>query len=149
MKKLIVCLTISMLGFSAYSQILKPVIWSYAAKKTGTQEATVYLKASIENGYHIYLQYVKSGGPLKTSFVFPASKTYILVGKTVEPKAITHYEQTFAMNVSYFEKSVVFRQKVKLRGDQAVVRGTLSFMSCNDTSCQPPEEIAFSIPVSL
>jgi hypothetical protein len=147
MKKLILLFTVIIFSLSAHSQILKPVTWSYAAKKISKTEAVVYMKATIDQGWHIYSQNLKDGGPVKTTFTFPAAKTYTLIGKTIEPKAITRYEDTFQMNVSFFEKSVVFQQKVKLKGTSAIVKGTVEFMTCDDKQCQPPEEISFSIPV--
>jgi hypothetical protein len=147
MKRLILFLAIAASTITAKSQILKKVTWSYAAKKTSKTEATVYFKATIDEGWHVYSQTVKEGGPIKTTFTFPASKEYTLVGKTIEPKPITKYEETFSMNVSYFEKSVVFSQKVKLTGAKAVVKGTIEFMTCDDKQCLPPEEVSFSIPV--
>lgn len=134
-------------SMSASSQILKPVKWSYAAKKTSKTEATLYLKATIEDGWHLYSQNMADGGPVKTSFTFAPAKTYKLDGKTVEPKAIVKFEKSFDMNVSYFEKSVIFQQKVKLTGAAATVKGTLEYMVCNDSQCLPPETVEFSIPV--
>lgn len=147
MKKLILLMAIAGISFAAHSQILTPVTWSYAAKRTSATEATVFMKATIENGWHVYSQNVKDGGPIKTTFTFPAAATYTLVGKTAEPKAITRFEDTFKMEVSFFEKSVIFQQKVKLKSAQAVVKGSVEFMTCNDKQCLPPEEISFNIPV--
>jgi hypothetical protein len=147
MKQLILFLAIVASSLTASSQILKKVTWSYAAKKTSKTEAIIYLKATIDAGWHLYSQTVKEGGPIKTSFSFPATNGYTLVGKTTEPKPITKYEETFQMNVSYFEKSVVFSQKIKLKNATAVVKGTVEFMTCNDKQCLPPEEVSFSIPV--
>lgn len=138
---------ICMINLSAYSQILKPVTWSYAAKRTSPTTATVFIKATVDQGWHLYSQFIKDGGPVKTTFTFPASGAYSLVGSTSEPKAVTKYESTFKMDVSYFEKSVVFQQKVKLKGKTAVVKGNVEFMVCDDKQCLPPEQIDFSIPV--
>lgn len=134
-------------SMSANSQILKPVKWSYAAKKTSNTEATVYLKASIEDGWHLYSQNMADGGPVKTSFTFAPDKTYKLEGKTAEPKPIVKFEKSFDMNVSYFEKSVMFQQKVKLTNGKATVKGSLEYMVCNDSQCLPPETVEFTIPV--
>lgn len=147
MKRLILFLAVTTFTLSAHSQILKPVTWSYAAKRTGKNEAIVYIKASIDAGWHLYSQDVKDGGPVKTTFTFPASKEYTVVGKTIEPKAVTRYEDTFKMNVSFFEKSVVFQQKISLKGAAATVKGKVEFMTCDDKQCLPPEEIDFSVPV--
>jgi DsbC/DsbD-like thiol-disulfide interchange protein len=136
-----------LIKFSAYSQILKPVTWSYAAKRTSPTTATVFIKATVDQGWHLYSQFVKDGGPVKTTFTFPSSAAYTLVGTTTEPKAITKYESTFKMDVSYFEKSVVFQQKIKLKGKTAAVKGSVEFMVCDDKQCLPPEQVDFSIPV--
>ena len=131
----------------AQAQILTPVKWSYAAKKTGKNEAVVFLKATMQPGWHIYSQYVKEGGPIPTSFKFSPSKTYSVIGKTTQPKAVDKFEKTFSMNVSYFENAVIFQQKVKLNAAQTVVKGTLEFMACNDSKCLPPEEVSFSVAI--
>lgn len=148
MKNLFVLTLGVLLSLSASSQILKPVKWSYAAKKTSKTEVTLYLKASIQDGWHMYSQNIADGGPVKTSFSFNPAKDYKLNGKTIEPKAITKFEKSFEMNVSYFEKAVIFQQKIKLTGAKALVKGTLEFMVCNDQQCLPPETVEFSIPVS-
>lgn len=131
----------------ASAQIEKPVTWSYVAKKISKTEAVVYIKATMESGWHIYSQNLKPGGPQPTSFSFPASKDYTLVGKTIEPKATSYFDENFKMNVSYFGNSVVFQQKIKLNKPTATVKGKVEFMVCNDIKCLPPEEVNFSIPV--
>ncbi|MDY0903291.1 protein-disulfide reductase DsbD N-terminal domain-containing protein [Pedobacter sp. CFBP9032] len=146
-KAIILFFVIGLMSLSASSQILKPITWSYAAKRTSATTATLYIKATIDDGWHLYSQFVKAGGPVKTTFTFPAAAGYTLVGKTIEPKPVVKYEDTFKMNVSYFEHSVIFQQKIKLTGKSALVKGTVESMVCNDKQCLPPEEIAFSIAV--
>lgn len=148
MKSLLVSGALLLAAHLAPAQILTPVKWAYAARRTSPTEATVYLKATLDEGWHIYSQTVQKGGPVKTSFVFAPAKTYALVGATEEPKPTTQFEPVFGMPVSYFAGSVVFQQKVKLSGKGPVtIKGTLRYMTCNDTKCLPPDEVAFSIPV--
>jgi len=147
MKKLILIVTALVISIGAYAQIEAPVKWSYAAKKTSATEAVVFLKATIQDGWHIYSLNVKDGGPIKTSFTFAHSPEYTLIGKPTEPKPVTKYESTFKMNVSYFEKEVVFQQKIKLKPNASVVKGKLEYMTCNDHKCLPPDDIDFSIPL--
>ncbi|GGH09826.1 protein-disulfide reductase DsbD N-terminal domain-containing protein [Mucilaginibacter phyllosphaerae] len=148
MKRIVVLLAVLVLSTAAFAQIEQPVRWSYAAKKVSNTEAIVFLKATIDQGWHIYSQSVKEGGPVKTSFTFAPSKEYTLAGPTIEPKPITKYEKTFGMNVGYFENSVVFQQKIKLKSAKAsAVKGKLEFMTCNDQKCLPPDEVKFSVPL--
>ncbi len=148
MKKVLLAVAILAVSFGAKAQIEAPVKWSYAAKKISATEAVVFLKATIEDNWHIYSMTVKDGGPIRTSFTFAKSPDYSPVGKPTEPKPVTKYESTFKMNVSYFEKEVVFQQKVKLNSPSATaVKGKLEYMTCNDHKCLPPEDIEFSIPL--
>ncbi len=147
MKKLLIITLLLISVTLVNAQILTPVKWSYAAKKISKTEAVVFLKATMQPGWHIYSQYVEEGGPIPTSFKFTPSKSYSIVGKTAEPKALEKFEKTFGMNVRYFENSVIFQQKVKLASAQSVVKGKLEFMVCNDSKCLPPEEVAFSVAI--
>lgn len=126
------------------AHVLNPVKWAYAAKKISATEAVVMLKATIDNGWHIYSQ--NSSGALKTSFVFNPSKEYKLMGKTLEPKPIIKYEPAIKTSVSYFENAVVFQQRVKLKPNAKTVSGKLEYMACK-TQCLPPEEVEFTIPI--
>lgn len=147
MKKIALILIGSIIQLCAYAQIETPVKWSYAAKKIGPNEAILLLKATIEPGWHIYSLYIKDGGPVKTSFTFKKSLFYSLIGKPTEPKPTVHFEKSFGMDVSYFEKEVIFQQKIKLKQPAVTVKGSLEFMTCNDHKCLPPADIDFSIPV--
>lgn len=148
-KTRILCLMILLTAFNfqVSAQILDPVKWSYAAKRTGKDEVVVFLKATIEDGWHIYSTRQKDGGPVKTSFIFSPGKDYVLVGKIMEPVPVTKFEKSFGMDVHYFERSVIFQQKVRLKKAQAEIKGKLEFMVCNDQKCLPPDERTFSISV--
>ena len=148
MKKLIIATVILfMFILTTKAQVLTPVHWSYGAKKLNKDEAVVFIKATIDDGWHVYSQTVKDGGPVKTTITFPASPAYTLIGKTIEPTPITRNEKVFNMDVSFFEHEVIFQQKIKLKAGQAIVKGTLEYMTCNDHQCLPPDDIDFSIPV--
>lgn len=140
-------MSLVMLASGLRAQIQKPVKWSYAAKRTSSTTATLYLKAVLDEGWHIYSTMQKDGGPQKTFFSFEAAKGYALSGKLVEPKPMVKHEKVFGMDVQFFEKQVVFTQKIVLKAKQVLVKGTVEFMACTDKTCLPPDEVAFSIPV--
>jgi DsbC/DsbD-like thiol-disulfide interchange protein len=147
MKRVLTSVIVLLLATAVHAQILTPVKWSYAAKKTGKNEAIIYFKATIEPNWHIYSNNIGDGGPIKTSFTFSSSKEFTLVGKIIEPTPVKKFEKAFNMNVTYFENSVVFQQKIKLKSAQTTVKGQLEYMTCNDQKCLPPEDVDFSIPV--
>jgi len=148
MKKVLLVIVALVMCAGAYAQIETPVRWSYAAKRVNDKEAIVFLKATIQPSWHIYSLNVKDGGPIKTSFEFTPSKLYAPIGKPTEPTPVTKYEKAFTMNVSYFEKEVVFQQKISLKSASATsVTGKLTYMTCNDKKCLPPEDVDFTIPL--
>lgn len=149
MKKILIfAFTLTSFNFlQLKAQIITPVHWSYGSKKISPTEAIIFLKATIDDGWHIYSQTVKDGGPIKTSFAFNFSTEYSPSGQTQEPKPISKTEKVFNMEVGFFERSVVFQQKIKLKVAQTIVKGKLEYMTCNDHQCLPPEDLEFSIPV--
>jgi hypothetical protein len=102
--KRILLITIVLCNFLfANGQILEPVKWSYGSKRLSSTEGVVFLKATIDDGWHLYSQTVPNGGPTKTTITFEPSKGYTLVGSTLEPKPLTRIEKVFdGMTVSFF-----------------------------------------------
>lgn len=148
MKKLLAFSALILLSFCGFSQILKPVKWSFSSETISDKEAYVNITAKIDAGWHVYSQFIEEGGPIPTSFTFVKSPDYQLLGKTSEtPKASSAFDNNFAMQIAWHEKSVVFKQKIKLNKATTVVKGTLEFMVCNDKQCLPPEELEFTIPI--
>jgi endo-1,4-beta-D-glucanase Y len=147
MKKISLLSLMILFSINLFGQILKPVKWSYAAKRTNDKEAIVFIKATIDNGWHIYSINQKDGGPIKTTFDFEISKDYTLIGKLTEPAPLSRFEKTFGIDVHYFEKEVVFQQKVKLISGQATIKGKVNFMACNDHKCLSPDNQEFSITI--
>lgn len=146
-KIIIICLLALFIKTSGMAQVLTPVKWSYAAKKLSATEAVLLFRATIEDGWHIYSVNQGEGGPVKTSFTFTSSSDYNKTGKVTEPKPHTSFDKTFGINVSSFEKEVIFQQKIKLKAKEVTVKGSLEYMVCNDHQCLPPETVEFSIPV--
>jgi len=134
---------------TAKAQILTPVKWSYGEKMLNKTDAVIFLKATIDDGWHLYSQTVPDGGPTKTTISFNPAKNYTLVGTTQEPKPITRIEKVFdGMKVSFFENSVVFQQKIKLKSAAPVtVKGSIEFMTCDDHQCIPAATVPFSVIV--
>ncbi|HET8828283.1 MAG TPA: protein-disulfide reductase DsbD domain-containing protein, partial [Pelobium sp.] len=149
MKKIIAISALLLLSICVFAQILKPVTWSYSAETISEREANLLITAKMDAGWHVYSQFIEEGGPIPTSFTFSKSADYELVGKPTEtPKAVSAYDNNFAMQIAWHEKLVVFKQKIKLKKPEVTVKGSLEFMVCNDKQCLPPEEIEFAIKVT-
>jgi len=147
MKKILFILCFVWVAISAKAQIERPVHWSFFSEKINDQEAFLLLKANIDPGWHVYSQLIREGGPIATSFKFDLSPDFQLAGKLLEsPKALSGFDKNFNMEISWHEKEVIFKQRVKLM-QPTTITGSLEFMVCNDHKCLPPTEEEFSIPV--
>ncbi|MFD2553590.1 protein-disulfide reductase DsbD domain-containing protein [Sphingobacterium tabacisoli] len=133
---------------SGLSQIRTPVKWSVASKKLNAQEAVVFVKATIQDGWHIYGLNVPTGGPESTKFTFAKSKDFSLDGKIKEPVAKSKYEDAFKVNVPFHNGEIVFQQKVKLNSSKpSTVSGSVLFSTCNKQECLPEDEYNFSVVI--
>jgi hypothetical protein len=149
MKKLMFLIVLLCYTGLAGAQILAPVRWSYAAKRLSDKEAVIFIKANMDQGWHVYSQNVQKGGPVKTTITFAPSKSFLLNGKPVEPAPVTKFEKVFNMDISFFADEVIFQQKIMLKSKGPVkVKGNIHYMTCNDEKCLPPDDAAFSVIVN-
>ncbi|MDR1718571.1 MAG: thioredoxin family protein [Dysgonamonadaceae bacterium] len=126
----------------AFAQIIEPVSWTYELN----DDSELLLKATIDDGWHLYDQNLPEGGPISTSFHFETVKGAELVG-SVKPqsKPIVKQDDIFQMELRWFEHAVTFVQKFKLTDPAAFeITGELTFMVCNDNTCLSPTTEDFS-----
>ena len=140
MKKLITLLLIAFATI-ANAQIHNPVKWKTAVEKINDNEYYLVTTASIEAGWKLYGQNIPPNGPVPTSFKYTQTPTFELVGKTEESKPIVKHDKVFDMEIAYFYKQAVFKQRIKLLGELTSIKAEVEFMSCNDSNCLPPDTV--------
>ena len=150
MNKYLLALYFLLFSFVGFSQIEDPVSWSYKPNALGNNEFELLFEASIETGWHLYSQHLPSDdGPIATSFSFKKTDEYELIGNVVEPEPHMEYDPNFMMDLSYFEDKVIFKQKIKVLKEGAIIiSGEQEFMVCDATKCLPPEYPEFSFNVT-
>lgn len=124
------------------AQIFEPVKWKFDQRKVGDNVYELVMKATIEQGWHLYSQNIPDDGPVPTSFMFDENDQVEFIGKVAEPKAHEEYDANFDMTLRYFGDEAEFVQKVKIKG-ATTITGYLEFMCCDDSKCLPPETIDF------
>lgn len=135
-------------AISLQAQIFNPVKWSYSSKKISDTEAELTLKATIDNGWHMYSQFIGNDGPVPTSFTFEKNKNFDLIGKVTEGKPIEQHDVNFDMELKFFENLATFKQKIKINSSTAfTIKGSLEYMVCDNSKCLPPETVEFEIKV--
>ena len=85
-------------------------------------------------------------GPNATTFIFTLPNGVTKVGEisSIE-KPIKVDDPMFGMLIGYYEKSVTFVQKVNLTVPKATVEVMVEWMTCDDTSCTPPDDHTMKI----
>jgi thiol:disulfide interchange protein DsbD len=130
------------------AQDLQPVKWQFSAVSVSDHKVKLLFTASLEDGWHIYSQFLEEGGPLPTTFTFQSDNNFSLQGKVKEEsEPYKTYDETFMMPIVWYDRTAIFSQEVKLRTPATVVKGKIEFMVCNGELCLPPEEIPFSVEV--
>jgi hypothetical protein len=148
MKKLVFGLFLMMFAVAVNAQISNPVKWIYTAKKITDKTYELHLTASIDGNWHMYAQDAGKGIE-PTTIKFTTNPLLTFDGKI---KEVGKLEESYDKNVKtvlrYYEKEVDFVQKVKVKPFIAtMVKGTVSFVVCNDRVCLPPHEVPFAINV--
>ncbi|MGB4398232.1 MAG: cytochrome c biogenesis protein CcdA [Daejeonella sp.] len=131
------------------AKIEDPVKWSFRSEKISATEFDLVITATIDNGWHVYSQFIEEGGPIPTSFKFTPSNAYKLKGAVSEsPKAVSAFDKNFDMQIAWHKDKVEFKQRIVLSAQKTTVVGMLEFMVCNDQKCLPPAEVEFQIAVA-
>ena len=148
MKKAIIIILILISG-QINSQIIEPVKWNFSQKQISEDQIELYFKAEIEKKWHLYSQNLpKDVDAWPTSFNFINNSNFDLIGGVIEPDPILEYDPNFEIILPYFENSVTFKQKIKLKTTNDFnIQGEISYMCCDESQCvfPPLEEFSFII----
>ncbi|MBR2194247.1 MAG: thioredoxin family protein [Salinivirgaceae bacterium] len=122
---------------TASAQIQNPVKWDISNEKTGENEYQINFKAKIDNGWHIFAQYLPKGNySLPTSFTFEQIADAELVDTVRElSNVVVEKDEIAGAMVRFFCNEAVFAQTVKVTGPAPTVSGKIEYQSCSDEMC--------------
>lgn len=119
------------------------VKWSASVKMNSKTEGVITLVGNIEKGWHVYGFNQDPDGPVSTEIKRSAPSSVKFNGSPkYSPKLISTMDDMFGVKVTYWENKVTFTQKFKIdKGLKSAPVATFSitYMACNDESCQPPK----------
>ncbi len=122
---------------TASAQIQNPVKWDISSEKTGENEYQINFKAKIDNGWHIFAQYLPKGNySLPTSFTFEQISDAELVDTVRElSNVVVEKDEIAGAMVRFFCNEAVFAQTVKVTGTAPTVSGKIEYQTCSDEMC--------------
>ncbi|NCT94013.1 MAG: hypothetical protein GXC72_06300 [Chitinophagaceae bacterium] len=147
MKKFVFIIMMVALAQLAQAQIKDPVKWTFEAIKKTADTYEVQITADVEGKWHLYSQTTGKGGPKPTLVSFQPNPLLSLVGAVKETgKTQKSYDDIFKTDVVLISGKVRYTQTVKLKtAAKTSIRGTVSYMVCDDQECLPPAKKSFDI----
>jgi thiol:disulfide interchange protein DsbD len=132
------------------------VSWDFSLDPTTARRGevvTMHLSATPKTPWYIYSHTLKATGPTPTQFKFDLPPGVQTLGTIEAPEPNRKFDQGFQAEVEYYHNPVVFLQKV-LVGDSATtgqlqIKGKVRFQSCTETSCMPPKDVPFDLPLTV
>lgn len=129
---------------SGYSQMQKPLTWSFRLEESGKTERTIVIDAKIARGWHIYDVETPEGGPDATTVKWNREKmkgVEVVGGLVPDSPAEKRVDFFFNLMLGVWENHVTFRQKIKLTDpDNFHVSGYIQGQACNDQTCKIEKE---------
>lgn len=124
-----------------HGQILDPIAWKATVTDNAVASATIKITAVIDDGWHLYSLDLPEDGPNATTIDFDLPQGVTLDGRLVPSKKPTEkYDEMFALNLSWWEHSVTFTQKVRIADEKTHTVGiSVSFQGCDDQTCIAPK----------
>jgi hypothetical protein len=129
------------------AKILHPCHWTFSVEESVNGESMLVSTAKLDSGWHLYSQHIPGKGP-STEFAYDSLHNYNLIGETEEGESIKKYDPNLEMEVLYFEKEAVFKQKIKVTSkSDFTITGAIDYMVCLDQGqCSHfDEDISFAV----
>ena len=127
------------------AQVVDPVKWKLSSKKISDCEYEIQFTGTMEEHWHVYsLNQSGNDGPMPANIFVDKSNDYEAVGKPTEGTPIKAMDKVFEMEVLYFEKTVTFKQKIRLKANkEVVVKGKYEYQACTEEKCIFPPATPF------
>lgn len=135
-------------GTFSQKTALDPASLTTEVKKISEKEYDLIVHVAIKEGWHIYSQNIKEGGPIPTSLTFSKNPLLELVGKVKEVGKIeSNFDPNFNLELFYYSHTVDLIQRVKLKAKaKTSVTAKMEYMVCTNKECLPPKtkSVAFN-----
>ena len=149
MKKLFILILVLFSALGSQAQ-LNPITWSFSANKIGDKTYEIHMKATIQDGWHLYSQKQPDDAiAIPTSFTVRANPLFKPDGKIKEVgKMELMKDGALGISANQYSKTVYFVQKIQMKSDAKTnFNGSVEYQTCDDKKCLPPKTVNFSIAI--
>jgi thiol:disulfide interchange protein DsbD len=149
MKKLSILILVLFSALGSQAQ-LNPITWSFSATKVADKTYEIHMKATIQDGWHLYSQKQPDDAiAIPTSFTVRANPLFKPDGKIKEVgKMELMKDAALGISANQYSKTVDFVQKIKLKSNvKTNFNGSVEYQTCDDKKCLPPKTVNFSVVI--
>ncbi len=132
---------------NAQNEVLDPVKWDYEVLAVDSNEITIKFKATIEEGWKVYSQFIKGDGPIPTSVNFDneeLQKNKLTATESGSNK-VEELDELFDLHLVKFKDNLFLTQKINNIQNLKMITGHIEFMTCTNELCLFPEPYQFTI----
>jgi thiol:disulfide interchange protein len=139
---------------AASGQKLDPIQWTLSsdfAKAPAGSAVPLHLKATFQEGWHLYSLTTPKGGPIPTTAEL-ADNPAVKGSKLYQPPPIRHFDKNFNLDTETFEKGVDLPVTATLSQDAKgaiELTAQVRYQACNDRQCLPPRKKTASFTVMV
>jgi thiol:disulfide interchange protein DsbD len=129
---------------------LNPVTWSFSATKVSDKTYEIHMKATIQEGWHLYSQKQPDDAiAIPTAFTVRPNPLFKPDGKIREVgKMELMKDAALGISANQYSNTVDFVQKIKLKGNvKTSFTGKVEYQTCDDKKCLPAKTVNFSIAI--
>jgi len=137
---------------AVYGQKLDPIQWtltSEVAKAPPGATLPLHLKATFQEGWHLYSLTTPAGGPIPTTAAL-ADNPAVKESKLYQPPPNRQLDKNFNLDTETFEKEVDLPLTAELAPDAKgaiELTANVRYQACNDRQCLPPRKKTASFRV--
>ena len=139
---------------AADAQKLDPIQWTLTSditKAPAGSSVPLHLKATFQEGWHLYSLTTPKGGPIPTTAEL-AENPAVKSAKLYQPPPNRQFDKNFNLDTETFEKQVDLPLTATLAPDakgSVELTANVRYQACNDRQCLPPRKktAAFTVMV--
>jgi len=138
--------TLGLLLLSGFVFGQNPVSWSFDTNQVGPNEYILSFKADFPQPWVVYAMESSEDGPIPTTLTFTSDNVQVLGDPMQSGKKKEGMDDMFGVRVVKYlaDQPYLIRQKVRLTDASQPIRGYVTFMTCDNSKCLPPEDVDFS-----
>lgn len=136
---------ITIISFHLQAQTDDLVVWTAEYDEA---ISSITLTATMKDDWVIYSQKTDPEGPIPLEIEFETVDGVEYIGEVEElTKPIKVMSEMFEVEVIKFKEKAVFVQKVKTLETAQLIKGNVTFMTCDSKRCLPPKTVPFEVKI--